>query len=181
MSIVGHRRQRRRTSAATASVRMPAAVLLIVLLSGLAGAAPAAGQPAAADSKAVARCVDAARKSDGFAGNCIGVIADPCTEAVRNRDSAGEDAKACARRELAVWAVRLRDAVKRIGHNGGSEMLAPVEAAQKAWTTSQGKLCPLFANLDPGVSLGGEDYCALQETARRALLLERLAAALSEH
>jgi hypothetical protein len=158
-----------------------ARTLAILLCAGMTGAALAAAPSPTEDSKVVARCVDAARKDDGFAGNCIGVIADPCIKAARERDQAAEDAKACARRELAVWAVRMHDALRVIGKNGGGDMLVSVTAAQKAWTALQGKLCPLFDNLDPGASLGGADYCRLQETARHALLLERLGAALSEH
>jgi hypothetical protein len=60
-------------------------------------------------------------------------------------------------------------------------VLASVAAAQKAWAGSQDKLCPLFNTLDPGMALGAEDYCRLQETARRVLLLERLGEAVSEH
>ncbi|HLH93031.1 MAG TPA: lysozyme inhibitor LprI family protein [Xanthobacteraceae bacterium] len=161
---------------------MSAARMLAVLLClGAAGAGFAAAPSPAEDSKAVARCVDAAQKADGFAGNCVGVVADPCIKAVRERDSAAEDAKACARRELAVWAARLKTALAAAAKNGGKDMASSVTAAQKAWTASQEKLCPLFDNLDPGASLGGADYCRLQETARRALVLERLAGAVSEH
>ena len=155
--------------------------LAVLLCLGAAGAAVAAGPSPAEDSKAVARCVDAAQKADRFAGNCIGVVADPCIKATRERDSAVEDAKACAQRELAVWAARLKTALAAAAKNGGPEMAASVAAAQKTWAASQDKLCPLFDNLDPGASLGGANYCRLQETARRALVLERLAAAVSEH
>jgi hypothetical protein len=158
-----------------------ARALAVLLCLGAAGGSFAAAPSPAEDSKAVARCVEAAQKADGFAGNCIGVVADPCIKAARERDSAAEDAKACARRELAVWAARLKAAIALIGKNGGNDMLASVTAAQKAGMASQDKLCPLFDNLDPGASLGGADYCRLQETARRALMLERLAAAVSEH
>jgi hypothetical protein len=158
-----------------------ARTLTLLLCLGAAGAAFAAAPSPAEDSKAVARCVEAAQKVDGFAGNCIGVVADPCIKAARERDSAAEDAKACARRELGVWAVRMHNAIRVIGLNGGEDVLLSVTATQKAWTASQDKLCPLFDNLDPGAALGGADYCRLQETARRALMLERLAAAVSEH
>ena len=154
--------------------------LAVVLAIGAMGAFAAAATPAE-DGKAVARCVDAARKADGFAGNCIGVVADPCIKAARERDSAADDAKACARRELAVWAARMKTALAAAVRNGGKDMAASVTAAQKAWAASQDKLCPLFDNLDPGAALGGADYCRLQETALRALVLERLAGAVSEH
>ena len=140
-----------------------ARTLAILLCLGAAGPAFAATPSPADDAKTVARCVDAARKADGFAGNCIGAIADPCIKAARERDTAAEDAKACARRELDVWAVRQRGALALIGRSAGNDdMLASITAAQKAWTALQGKLCPLFDNLDPGASLGGSRLYRLQ-------------------
>lgn len=153
------------------------AALVLIASTGAALAAP----PSAADAKAVTQCVDAARNGDGFGGNCIGVVADPCIKAVANRDSYVADAKACAARELAVWQARLTQAVAAASKSGGSQVRNAVAAAQKSWTSSQDALCPLFANLDPGTALGADIYCRLQETARRALLLERLAAAVGEH
>jgi uncharacterized protein YecT (DUF1311 family) len=135
----------------------------------------------AADAKAVALCVDAARNSDGFGGNCIGIVADPCIKAASNRDSSVADAKACAARELAVWQARLTQAAATASRSGGSQMKSAIATAQKSWTGSQDALCPQFAHLDPGMAPGADVYCRLQETARRALLLERLAAAVSEH
>jgi hypothetical protein len=88
-------------------VKASASALAALICVGLTGAAFAAPPATADDSKAVARCVDTARKSDGFAGSCIGVVADPCIKAARDRDSASQDAKACASRVLAVWVARL--------------------------------------------------------------------------
>ena len=100
--------------------------------------------------------------------------------ASRERDSYAEDAKACAARELAVWQARLAQAVAVASKGGGNRMRAAIAAAQKSWASSQDTICPLFSNLDPGMALGADVYCRLQETARRALL-ERLGAAASEH
>ena len=148
---------------------------------GLTSSAYALPQAAAEDSKSIARCIEAAQKGGRFAGNCIGTVADPCIKAAADRDSYVEDAKACAARELAVWVVRLQNSLKIIGRNGGAKMLSSVTVAQTNWTSSRDTLCPLFNNLDPGASLGADEYCRLQETARRVLLLERLGAAVSEH
>lgn len=109
------------------------------------------------------------------------MVADPCIKAAANRDSYVEDSKACSAQELAVWVVRLQNATKVIGKSGGGKMLSAVNAAQASWTSSRDTLCPLFDNLDPGITLGADEYCRLQETARRVLLLERLGAAVSEH
>lgn len=154
------------------------AVLVLIVSADAAFAAP---QATANDTKAIAQCVDAARNSDGFGGNCIGVVADPCIKAARERDSYVEDAKACAARELAVWQARLAQAVVIATKSGGTRMRTSVATAQKSWAASQDALCTLFNNLDPGAALGADAYCRLQETSRRALLLERLGAAVSEH
>jgi hypothetical protein len=144
---------------------------------------PANGAPATIsnDGKTIAECINAARQADGFAGNCIGMIADPCIKAARDRDSYVKDAKACAARELAIWLVRLRDSILIIKKNGSSEMTASVMAAQKNWESSRDKLCPVFNGLDPGAFLGAGDYCRLREAAGRVLLLERLGEAIAEH
>jgi uncharacterized protein YecT (DUF1311 family) len=153
------------------------AALALIASTGAALAAPAT----VSDTKAVAQCVDAARNGGGFGGNCIGVVADPCIKAASSRDSYVADAKACAARELAVWQARLTQAVTVASRSGGNQVRGAIAAAQKSWASSQDALCPLFANLDPGMTLGAEVYCRLQETARRALLLERLAEAVGEH
>ena len=159
---------------------MLAQVLAALAVFGSIGAALAA-PPTAADAKVVAQCVDAARNGDGFGGNCIGVVADPCIKAAAGRNSDVADWKACAARELAVWQARLTQAVAAANKGGGNPVRNAVAAAQKSFASSQDTLCPLFANLDPGMTPGAEVYCRLQETARRALLLERLGAAVGEH
>jgi hypothetical protein len=148
---------------------------------GLGCAAYAAPPAISNDGKTIAACIKAAREADGFAGNCIGMIADPCIKAARDRDSDVKDAKACATRELAIWLIRLRDSMLIIKKNGGSEMAASVTAAQKNWESSRDRLCPMFNGLDPGTFLGAGDYCRLRETAGRVLLLERLGEAIAEH
>ena len=153
------------------------AVMTLIASTAAALAAP----PTAADTKAVAQCLDAARNADGFGGNCIGIVADPCIKAASGRDSYVADQKACAARELAVWQARLTQAVAAASKSGGNQVRGAIAAAQKSWASSQDALCPLFANLDPGMAPGADVYCRLQETARRALLLERLGAAVGEH
>jgi uncharacterized protein YecT (DUF1311 family) len=159
-------------------------LLLVAAATTFAFADPSLAQsapPTAVDAKAVAQCLDAARNGDGFGGNCIGVVADPCIKAAAGRDSYVADEKACAARELAVWRARLTQAVTAASKSGGNQVRGAIAAAQKSWASSQDALCPLFANLDPGAAPGADAYCRLQETARRALLLERLAAAVGEH
>jgi hypothetical protein len=146
--------------------------LVLIAWAGVAGAAGPAD-----DAKAVAQCVERAEQNDQFPGACIGVVADPCIKGAADLD----DAKACARRELAVWRARMTKAIARIGKGGPKPMAPAVAAAQKSLAASQDSLCPQFNGLDLGVTSGSEDYCRLQETARRVLVLEQLVAAVSEH
>jgi len=155
-----------------------AGVLIVVMQVGWMGVACAGP---ADDAKAIAQCVEKA--GDQFPGACIGIVADPC---IKNAFRAGNaddanDAKACAKRELAVWRARMTKAIALIGKGATKPMVAAVAAAQKTLAASQDSLCPQFNVLDPGMAMGGEDYCRLQETARRVLMLERFAAAVSEH
>ena len=157
-------------------------VRVLAIVTAIASTAAAlAAPPTATDARAVAQCVEAARNGDGFGGNCIGIVADPCIKAASGRDSYVADGKACAARELAVWQARLTQAVASASKSGGSRVRNAVMAAQKTWASSQDALCPLFANLDPGMTPGADTYCRLQETARRALMLERRGAAVGEH
>jgi uncharacterized protein YecT (DUF1311 family) len=146
-------------------------------------ACPAVAAPAdqAADAKKIAQCVEKALNDGGFGGNCIGIVADACIEPVKDKNDGPEQAKACATRELAVWTKRMQEAIALARKSGDAQQRAAVAAAQTSWAQSRDKLCPLFTNLDPGMSFGAVPYCQLQETARRTLLLERFAAAISEH
>jgi uncharacterized protein YecT (DUF1311 family) len=152
--------------------------LVVIVSAGTAVAAPADN---AADAKKIAQCVEKALNDGGFGGNCIGIVADTCIEPVKDKNDGPEQAKACAARELAVWTKRMQEAIALARKSGDAQQRAAVAAAQTSWAQSRDKLCPLFSNLDPGMSFGAVPYCQLQETARRALLLERFAAAISEH
>jgi uncharacterized protein YecT (DUF1311 family) len=152
--------------------------LVVLIAVSPAFAAPAEN---AADTKKIAQCVEKALNDGGFGGNCIGIVADACIEPVKDKNDGPEQAKACAARELAVWTKRMQEAIALARKSGDAQQRAAVAAAQTSWAQSRDKLCPLFTNLDPGMSFGAVPYCQLQETARRALLLERFAAAISEH
>lgn len=154
----------------------------LVLCVGLLALAPALAAPIAAKDRAtLAHCLGGEHDKQKFGDACIGVIADPCMAEASAKDSYADDAKACAARELAVWSERLEAALKKASANGSPAFRPALAEAQKTWAASREKLCPLFDGLDPGVSLGGSDYCRLQETGRRALVVERLADAVAEH
>lgn len=123
-------------------------------------------------------CLEAA--ADEIGAKCIGIVADPCIKAIRDDDTSATRAKACAARELAVWDEEISAALKAID-TAGRDIKAPVAAAQKSWRDSRDRLCPAFDKIDPGMFVGGANYCRLHETAQRALMLRRLAAAVGEH
>jgi hypothetical protein len=154
--------------------------LFSILLISIFGAGVAcAQQPQSGDKGAIAKCLEAS--TEGFGGQCIGIIADPCIKNVKGSASDVKDKKACAARELTVWNGILADALRQIKAGAEAKMNGSVASAQATWSQSLKTLCPIFNNLDPGMSEGGAEYCSLQETARRALLLKRLGEAVNEH
>jgi hypothetical protein len=139
------------------------------------------GAPNHADAQAIAACLTAAREKGDSGTACIGIVADPCIAKAATIDSYIKDSRACAERELGVWTARMQRAIKSARGPGGKETAAAVASAQKTWADSVARLCPLFNNLDPGMSLGGEAYCRLHHTAVRTLALERLSDAVNPH
>jgi len=154
----------------------------LCLCAGLMALSPAHAEPIAAKDRAtVAHCVSAEDEKGKLGGACVGVVADPCISQASSRDSAADDARKCAARELVVWGERLEAAIEKASASGPPAVRPALAEAQKTWLASREKLCALFNDLDPGANLGGSDYCRLQETARRDLVVERLADAVSEH
>jgi hypothetical protein len=143
--------------------------------------APAMAQRAAPDGQMIAACLKKADDGGEFGASCIGIVADPCISNAMKQETSWEDSKACANRELAVWTDLLQKALRVVDKAGDKNVKAAVIESQKAWQQSREKLCPIFDKLDPGMALGGANYCRLHETARRVLSLQRLATALGEH
>jgi hypothetical protein len=139
----------------------------------------AAQAPLAADSQAITTCLASA--AEGIGTQCIGVVANPCIKALKDDDTSGTKAKACAARELAVWEAQLGAAVKTVKAGGFAAIAKSVSNARKSWLASREALCPVFDKIDPGKFLGGTNYCRLHETAERALILRKLGAAVNEH
>jgi uncharacterized protein YecT (DUF1311 family) len=151
-------------------------IIMSVVLFVLGSPAFAAQKPSAADLKAVQSCLAGL---DGELGvKCIGIIADPCIKPALGKNDDVKVTNACAARELAVWEVQLQDAMKSVGSGG---ITKPVGEAQKAWLASREKLCPVFDKIEPGFLFGAANYCRLQETARRVLLLRLLGEAVNPH
>jgi hypothetical protein len=138
-------------------------------------------EPLSGERQKIDACLKAAAEQGASGVSCIGIVADPCIKGASTTDSYIKDSVACAARELAIWTARLQRAVQGASKGGGRNVATAVAASQKNFTESVAKLCPLFENLDPGMSLGRATYCRLHETAMRALVLERLADAINPH
>ena len=141
---------------------------------------PAWGAPNPADAQKIDACLKAAVEKDQSGVACIGIVADPCIDAAKGKNSDVEDSKACAARELAIWNARMQSAIRDI-ERGGRQFAAAVTNSQQSWSSSLTRLCPVFDKVDPGTALGGANYCRLQETAMRVIVLERLAVSVNPH
>lgn len=157
---------------------MRVSFIVLVLIIVLPHAAQA---QKAADAQTIAACLKKTEDQGSFGGSCIGLIADPCIKATKDKETYWEDSKACAARELSVWTTLMAEALKRANAGADQKMKAAVAEAQKAFVDARDKFCPVFDKLDPGMVPGGANYCRLQETARRTLNLRRLADAVNEH
>ena len=79
-------------------------------------------------------------------------------------------ARQCAAQELQIWAARLDKSLTAI-RLADADLGLTVAKAQKAWGSSN-EFCTVFDRLDQGAAMGASEYCRLQATATRALLLE---------
>ncbi len=138
-----------------------------------------AQQPPSGDKDAIVKCLES--ETAGFGSQCIGIVADPC---LKKADGVQDDVKiksACAARELAIWNGLLAEALKQVKGGGFADIVKGVASSQAAWSQSVKALCPLFNKLEPGMLDGGAEYCSLQETARRTLIIRRVGEAVNEH
>ena len=105
-------------------------VTAAVVAALFAGAAQA--QPTAPDTGAIKACLKRQEAALGHA--CIGIVADPCT------DAAGGDTakrKVCADRERAVWQAELEAALRDVRKGGFKDITgSSVTQAQKSWESS---------------------------------------------
>jgi hypothetical protein len=133
------------------------------------------------DAQKIDACLKANREKGVSGTACIGIIADPCIATASKTNDYIKGSTACAARELTIWTARLQRAVASANKGGGKEFANPVAASQKSFADSLAKLCPVYDKVDPGMALGGATYCRLQETAMRAILIERLSDAVNPH
>jgi hypothetical protein len=138
-----------------------------------------ANQPGVESQQKIHNCIEGARQAGLYPGRCVGLIADPCINSAKDKDGAPDKARECAVQELKIWAARLDKSLAAI-KRADADIGLTVGRAQKAWGSAN-ELCPVFDRLDPGTALGAAEYCRLQATAARALLIEGLELSVSEH
>ena len=155
--------------------RLFSTLLIFTLGIGVAGAQ----QPPSGDKGTIVKCLES--ETAGFGGQCIGIVADPCIKKAEGSQTDVKDKSACAARELAIWNSLLADALKQVKAGGFADVIKGVASSQTAWSQSMKALCPVFNKLEPGMLDGGAEYCSLQDTARRALILRRVGEAVNEH
>ena len=110
----------------------------------------AAAGPNPADGRKIDACLKAGSEKGASGVACIGIVADPCIDAVREKETGPKDAVACAARELAIWTARLQRAVQSASKGGGKSVATAVAASQKSFAELVAKLCPQLENLEPG-------------------------------
>ena len=159
------------------------ATSLAIALSASANAAPQnkdgkSQSTAPADVAAINTCLTAAEKSGGFGAECVGLVAHPCIkEAVGKNDDVARK-NACAERELAIWTVKMREALRNVQFPDYKDIIA---TSQKTFAASRDRFCAIFDKIEPGIYPAGASYCRLRETANRTLSLIMLGVAVNEH
>lgn len=144
-------------------------VFLVLLM--MAPQAANAQQAAPAGLKLINDCLKNADKNGKLGTSCIGLIDEPCRG---KTDNETDKNRACAQRELAVWNAILETASKRVRAGGFKEIIKALADSEKAWAAQRDALCPAFDRVEPGWLPGDANYCRMQVTANRALLLRKL-------
>jgi uncharacterized protein YecT (DUF1311 family) len=143
-------------------------IVAACLLSASSFAAP---QLASTDWAAITQCVGALHDNHDYGEtSCAGLIPNPCIKAANSRDPHVSDANACAGRELRVWEERLGTSLKIMNANFPA-LQSALAGAQAVWLKSREEVCP---KLNVEETNDRSDYCRLQETSRRALIIECL-------
>jgi uncharacterized protein YecT (DUF1311 family) len=141
-------------------------MLVLAATSGLAET----GKPQPRDVAAVQNCLKSQRGKELRGERCIGVVADPCLKGPSAGSTVGQNA--CADRELAVWDAMLNDTYQRLRNRLDEEQNAKMREMQRAWIESRDKTCAFYWDYFQGTMASPMGaYCAMRETARRAMFL----------
>ena len=136
---------------------------------------------APADVAVIDACLKTAEKTDGFGGKCVGLVADPCIKAAEGANDDVAKWKACAARELVIWAQKTNEALKKVQAGGFADVIKAVKDSQITFAASRDRFCAVFDKVEPGTYPGSASYCRLRETANRSLSLIKLGVAVNEH
>lgn len=153
-------------------------IIIIASLAVIPVLANAQQPGTAADTRIIGECLKKADDAGELGMTCIGLITDPCVKKI------GGDvtkSRACAQRELTVWAALGEAASKRVRAGGFKDISTALAESDKGWTQHRDKLCPVFDKIEPGFLPGDAAYCRMQTTAHRVLLLRKLGNAVNEH
>jgi hypothetical protein len=150
--------------------------LVFLIAIALLPQAANAQQAAPADLKIINDCLKKADESDKLGSGCIGLVADPCRAKAANETDKN---RACARRELLAWNAILEAAAKLVRGGGFKEINKALADSEKTWAAQRDALCPAFDRIEPGWLPGDANYCRMQTTANRALLLRKLGAGVN--
>lgn len=132
-------------------------------------AEPAQAASQLTDQEKVAQCLTAVANAGSDPRACVGVVADPCLEALG--DSAPSEAVSCMQRETEIWDERLGNAVKELGTALGDGAPDALNAIQDSWTGYRDQRCGFGSILYPDSDFANvwQATCLLEETGRRAV------------
>ncbi|WP_245259290.1 lysozyme inhibitor LprI family protein [Methylobacterium sp. 77] len=137
------------------------------------------GRQASSDLALIEQCI-ALAKGDAGGSACIGRVSKPCIDTPDGSSTMGMNA--CYSREIAAWDTLLnriyKDASGAMDENGSIYL----RDTQRLWLSFRQKACEWPAQVYPNGTIRGplSGECMQIETARRALDLGRIKAALTE-
>ncbi|BAT59509.1 hypothetical protein GJW-30_1_02042 [Variibacter gotjawalensis] len=137
--------------------------------------------PTPADVAVIDKCLKGAEESGGFGGECVGLVAHPCLKEAAGKNDDVAQKKVCGERELAIWTVKMSEALKKVLPAASKDMSKAVADSQKTFAASRDRFCIIFDRIEPGIYPGSASYCRLRETANRTLSLIVLGVAVNEH
>lgn len=134
-----------------------------------APAAPAQPAEQLTDRQKIDQCLAAVTNAASDPRACVGVVADPCLEALGG--AAREEATTCMERETSIWTEHLQASVKELGTLLGKDAPASLTAVQESWVAYREQRCGFGTILYPesDFALVWRATCLLEETGRRAV------------
>ncbi|ESR26562.1 lysozyme inhibitor LprI family protein [Lutibaculum baratangense] len=121
------------------------------------------------DRQKVEQCMRAVTNAGSDPRACVGVVADPCLDALGEGDKS--QAAACMDRETAIWAENLESSVKELSRVLGRQAPEALQEVQEAWLVYRDRRCGFGSTLYSDEEFVGiwRATCLLEETGRRAV------------